>query len=314
MKRITTEEFKNRVVLVHKGKYTYDKTDLEHRDDKGKVIITCPIHGDFLQTPKNHLHGQGCPLCNHRSIKYTVNEIKEKILNKYGDNYDVSLIKEYNCNTQKLPLLCKEHGYFEATWNDLDHNHGCQICGKIKNHNSTRKSSEKFIEESKIIHGDKYDYSLVNYKSAHSHITLICKKCGKIFKITPHEHLRGKGCPRCNESIIENEVRMFLDNNNIRYIERCRNNILPWIGRQHLDFYLPDYKIAIECQGEQHFEPIGYFGGEAGFIKRQELDIKKKELCENNGTLLLYYSKNKSKKMLGNKIYHSFNELMNAIK
>ena len=314
MRKKTTDEFIVEAVKKHNGKYSYNKTNLDDKNSMGKVTITCPIHGDFLQTPKNHLHGQGCPKCSHRSIRYSVEEIKNKIIERYGNNYDVSLIKEYKCNIQKLPLICTEHGYFEATWNDLDNGHGCQECGKIRNHNSTRKSNEQFIKEARRIHGNKYNYALVKYKSAHSHIMLICNKCGKIFKITPHEHLKGNGCPRCNESILENEVRLILDNKDIKYIEKCKNNILPWIGRQHLDFYLPEYKIAIECQGEQHFKPIDYFGGDIAFTKRQELDIRKKKLCEENGTLLLYYSKNKVEEMLGNKIYHSTNELISVIK
>lgn len=102
MKKITTEEFKDRAFLVHKDKFIYNKTDLDERDDKGRVIITCPIHGDFKQTPKNHLHGQGCPKCSHKSSKYTVEEIKEKILSKYDEKYDNFLGKKTIKNSKDL--------------------------------------------------------------------------------------------------------------------------------------------------------------------------------------------------------------------
>ena len=313
MKKITTEEFKNRVVSVHKGQYIYDKTDLEHRDENGKVIITCPIHGDFKQTPKNHLNGQGCPLCRHRSVKYTVDEIKRKILNKYEGEYDVSLIEEYKCNTQKLPLICKKHGYFEATWNDLSNNHGCQVCGKIRNHEVLRKGNEKFINQAKKIHGDKYDYSLLNYINAHKNVQIRCKKCGLTFQMSPHDHLKGKGCPRCNESHLENEVRQYLDLHEIKYIDRCNKRNFTWLDRQHLDFYLPEYNVAIECQGEQHFKSVTFFGGEDGYNRRNQLDKNKKALCEKHNIKVLYYTHENYDSFLGEQLIKTTDKLLGKI-
>lgn len=57
-----------------------------------------------------------------------------------------------------------------------------------------------------------------------------------------------------------------------------------------LDFYLPDYRIAIECQGEQHFRPVDYFGGKERWQSLQVRDRKKKELCDKMGIQILYYS------------------------
>jgi hypothetical protein len=61
-----------------------------------------------------------------------------------------------------------------------------------------------------------------------------------------------------------------------------------WLGRQHLDIFIPELKIAVEYQGRQHTEPIEFFGGLEAFIKNQERDIRKKKLCEENGVILLY--------------------------
>lgn len=68
-----------------------------------------------------------------------------------------------------------------------------------------------------------------------------------------------------------------------------------WLGRQSLDFYLPKYNIAIECQGEQYFKPVDFGGkGIKWAIEQFQYNVKKDEIkkqkCENNGVKLLYYS------------------------
>lgn len=81
-----------------------------------------------------------------------------------------------------------------------------------------------------------------------------------------------------------------LDKNNIEYIVGKK---FPWLGLQHLDFYLPKYNIAIECQGEQHYKPIDYFDGNNGLIAQKERDSRKLKKCKDNNVELLYYSKSK---------------------
>lgn len=89
----------------------------------------------------------------------------------------------------------------------------------------------------------------------------------------------------------------MLNDNNIKY-ERFKH--FDWLGRQSLDFYLPDYNIGIECQGEQHFKPIKYFGGEDKFNKIVERDKRKLELCQNNNVKLLFINYNNKEKDLEN--------------
>ena len=64
--KMTNEGFREKAEKVHGGKYLYGKTDVDNRGDDGKVVITCPVHGDFRQTPKNHLSGHGCHECAKR--------------------------------------------------------------------------------------------------------------------------------------------------------------------------------------------------------------------------------------------------------
>ena len=86
---------------------------------------------------------------------------------------------------------------------------------------------------------------------------------------------------------------------NIKYEKQKR---FKWLGKQSLDFYLPEYNIAVECQGIQHFKPVEYFGGDEEFLKQIKRDNLKKVKCIKNNINILYYSdKNYNKEIINNK-------------
>ena len=151
-------------------------------------------------------------------------------------------------------------------------------------------TTEQFIEKAKKVHGDKYDYSKTNYVNSYTKICIVCPKHGEFFQ-TPNCHLDRKGCPLCNESHLERDIRFLLDKNGIRYQYRKRD--FKWLEGLELDFYLPEYNVAIECQGEQHFMPKSFGGNKSdNFNKQIKLDDLKALRCKNNGIKLIYYSYN----------------------
>ena len=161
-----------------------------------------------------------------------------------------------------------------------------------------RNSLEEFINKAKKVHGDKYDYSKVEYKNCDTLVKIICPIHGE-FEQIPFNHLHGSSCPYCKNWKLEEEITKFLEENNIFFV---RQKKFKWLGRQSLDVYIPCSNIAIECQGIQHFKPINYFGGIKGFENIIRLDKLKKELCDKNGIQLLYYSdKNIDKNVITNK-------------
>ena len=171
-------------------------------------------------------------------------------------------------------------------------------------------STEEFIKRAREIHGEKYDYSKVEYKGCYEKVCIICPKHGEFWQ-TPRSHLSGHGCPNCQNSILENNVSKVLTKNNVEYEEKKG---FKWLGKQHLDFYLPKYKLAIECQGEQHFISKEHFGGEIGLETRKKLDKKKYDLCCENGIKIIYYTDNlKRKKMFDENIIHNNNDLIKII-
>jgi very-short-patch-repair endonuclease len=224
----------------------------------------------------NHLNGQGCPDCGGTK-KLTKEQFIEKANKIHGNKYDYSKV-EYINNKTRVCIICPKHGEFLMRPNDHLSGHGCPDCGGTK-----KDSTESIINKFKKIHGDKYDYSKVNYFNAHTNVLIVCPIHGE-FPQSPHDHLKGCGCPKCNQSKLEKEIEQLLIENKIEYLSQKHYE---WLKRQTLDFYLPQYNIAIECQGRQHFTDNNFF---ELFEVIKERDERKRKLCEEHGIKLLYYS------------------------
>jgi len=189
MKKLTNEIFIEKAKKIHNNKYDYSLVDYKNNDIKIKII--CPNHGVFEQKPKKHLRGQGCFECNGNKKK-TNEEFIDEANKIHINKYNYSLI-EYNNNKTKIKIICSEHGIFEqAPINHLNGN-GCPKCvGKNKTNND-------FIKKVKKFHGDKYDYSLVDYKNAKTKVKIICPIHG-VFEQRPYSHMYN-GCPKCANNI-----------------------------------------------------------------------------------------------------------------
>jgi hypothetical protein len=320
-KKLTTKEFIEKAKKIHGNKYDYSK--VEYLDSRTKVCITCTKHGEFWQTPNSHLQGQGCPVCGKingaKNKTYTTEEFIERARKIYGNKYDYSKVK-YERNDKKVSIICPIHGEFEQMPSQHLNGRGCLKCGIEKNSSLKRLTTEEFIERAKKIHGNKYDYSKVNYTNIFEKVKIIChikKRNGEEhgeFLQEPHNHLKGNGCPICRNSSLERNVDDFLQSKQIKFIRHADHKIFNWLGKQHLDFYLPEYNIAIECQGEQHFKPYRFEKDDKNFEKRNKLDKLKKILCEKNGIKIIYFSNlNKQNVFLEEKIIKNNNDLINKI-
>lgn len=285
-----TEEFIKKARVKHGDKYDYSK--VEYVNNKTKVCIICPIHGEFLQTPNNHLTGYGCSKCGrelaHSKTSLTTEEAIKKFIKIHGDYYDYSKVQYVNKRTP-ITIICPKHGEFQQTPDShINQKAGCPICAKIKSKHKQLKTNEQFIQDAKRVHGDIYDYSQVNYQGAYIPIVIICKKHGKFYQ-TPHSHLSSKaGCPYCS---LKSQTKLFNklqnDFSNEEILFEVGNKTIPWLKEQRFDIYFPKYNIAIEYNGKQHYTPIKYFGGEIEFNKTINRDNIKKEKCTlNNCTLL----------------------------
>ena len=285
-KKKTKEEFIKAAKEKHGDKYDYSKVN--YVGALTKVCIICTKHGEFEQRPADHIKGKGCPTCGGKMSRKNRSSSKEDFIIKarkvHGEKYDYSKV-EYVNNKTKLCIICPEHGEFLQTPSSHLQGKGCQKCG-VENRSKKRTlKKEEFIKNGCEKHGDKYDYSKVKYVNARTKVCIICLEHGEFWQI-PTEHIQGKGCQKCNLSHLERSVINYLDEVGITYDYQKR---FDWLGRQSLDFYLPDYNIGVECQGIQHFESVEYFGGNKGFKKTLERDKRKKALCEKHDVKLLYF-------------------------
>lgn len=306
-KKMTTEAFIEKAKQIHGDKYDYSK--VEYVNSHTKVCIICPFHGEFWVSPANHLRERGCPKCRSRKNvvnsyeiskpmlirKHTKETFFEKAKKIHGDKYDYSKVN-YKDNKTKVCIICPIHGEF---WQRPDHHlhgQGCKKCGDLRRSENKKIYQEDWIKAADELHNHKYDYSKINYVNANTKVCIICPEHGEFWQ-KPASHMQGNGCPICNESVLEREIITFLKNENIKYEYRCH---LEWLGNLELDFYLPDYNVAIECQGLQHFEPIEHFGGIERFVKQIENDKLKMEKCCEQKIKLLYFSNLKKENIITN--------------
>ena len=190
--RLTNEQFIERCVSRHGDKYNYEK--VEYTNALTKVCIICPKHGEFWQTPSNHLNGSGCPDCKRETLsrlkRKPIEQFIEEARSIHGDKYDYSKVV-YRDGGTKICVVCRIHGDFMIRPNDHLKGAGCPKCGGVY-----QPTTEEFIEKAKSVHGDKYDYSKVKYVNNRSKVGIVCPEHGLFFQ-TPHNHLAGQGCPLC---------------------------------------------------------------------------------------------------------------------
>lgn len=283
---LSKDEFVKKAKLVHGDRYNYD--NVNYTNNKVKVCIVCPEHGEFRQTPSDHLKGRGCPICWRK--KKTTETYIEQVKKIHGDKYIYDKI-EYAGSHKKICVICPKHGEFFIRADAFLSGQGCPGCKSETVKEKQKKSTEQFIDDARKIHGDKYDYSKVEYVNARTKVCIICPEHGEFLQ-TPNLHLCGRGCSFCEESSLEREIRVLLEENNIGFIkEKEFDGLIGDKRNLKFDFYVPSRKTAIECQGEQHFKSVDFFGGDEAYEKRKMNDKRKKDYCKDNGITLLYYGK-----------------------
>lgn len=206
----------------HGDKFNYDKT--EPKGACSKVIVNCPVHGDYEVTANGHLL-YDCYECSPRKKK-GLKTFLERAREKHGGKYDYSLV-DYKRTDEKVKIICEKHGIFEQK--PSSHlEYGCAKCGHDKKLNST----ETFIDKAVKLHGNRYDYSLVNYTGVRDYVKIICKFHGE-FEQEARVHLMGCHCQKCANEMISDSKKHTLSS----FIERSKQH-----HGERYDYSLVEYK------------------------------------------------------------------------
>lgn len=212
-KKVTTQDFVRRAREVHGDKYDYSMS--VYVSATKNLTIICPTHGEFQQRPANHNLGRGCRECAGNK-PLTFEKFVERAQAKHANRYDYSQVK-FDGVENKVTIICTEHGPFEQRM--LTHLKGfnCPKCGRKNAANKLSHSLERFIQDARAVHGEKYDYSEVEYVNALSNVKIICPEHGA-FVQKPANHVRGVACSKCSDMVAADKRRLTTK----EFIERAR--------------------------------------------------------------------------------------------
>lgn len=229
----------------------------------------------------------GCPSCSN-NIRKDTEMFKKEVFKWVGDEYTV--LGEYQNNSTPVTMRHNKCGKeYSVRPNDFQQGYRCPFCS----HGHTLKTHDEFVKEVYSLVGDKYSV-ISEYKGTGEYIMMRHNEnnCDYEYQVFPRNFLSNKTrCPVCKsvmsgDSKGSRKIKEYLEKNNIKFIKEKTFDDCKDIRKLKFDFYLPDYKILIEFDGNQHFKETKFLKGQ-NFINARKRDKIKNNWClENNYTLL----------------------------
>lgn len=271
-----------------------------------RMLFACVKCGkSWKRFPENELSsiGNGCPYCSkeiigkHKKIAGIRKRKKlSKSFNKKVMKYSHGTIKplwRYRSSKRPMKYKCMICGYIWISKRSKWDNVHCMACAIHKRNISNSVHYDEFAKELNKKWNGKIKCLKNTFKlGRRSRIEFECQYGHKWWSTQEYmvKNPKCTGCPYCNKrnkstlSNMEEATKIYLKSNNIKYICGYKAK---WLGNLHLDFYLPNIRVAIEDDGIQHFEPVEFFGGKKRYPSRHQNDLNKDKLCFNNGVLLI---------------------------
>lgn len=260
-----------------------------YKNARTHMVHKCSKCGhEWSVTPNNLLKGNNCPKCSKRHRRTHEEYVEE--LSKINPFNEV-IAKFINIDTPILHHCLIHNKYWKQSPYNALMGYGCSECGSEKIKNKLKKTHEEYVNQVKE---KNPDIQVVGtYVNSNTAIIHKCLLDGHEWSVLPSTILNGGGCPQCNESKGERQIRQWLEIYNIKYIYQHKYDDCKDILSLPFDFYLPDYNALIEYDGEHHFRPVNWSGSMTDKEISQEFetvklhDSIKNNYCENNGIFLL---------------------------
>ncbi len=254
-----------------------------------KIKCRCNVcNYEFEARPNDLLNGHGCPQCKRIKLSEMYKHSHEDFLKKISDKIiNVNIISTYKGSHKNVHCLCNIcNKEFDILANNLL-KHGCPICGVKRRVIMRTKSHEDFLVE--MNKQNKKIKIIGKYINAKEPIECMCEICNNKWFATPDSLLNGTGCPNCKIYKGEKQILDYLESHEVIFERQKTYNDLIGIGGKKLsyDFYLPTKRLFIEYNGEQHYIPIDFFGGQDKFNIQQEHDKRKEEYAHKMDIKLL---------------------------
>ena len=278
-KRKTNEEFQQEVRNLVGNEYTFLDNYVNKRTKLRVTHNKCGNTYDVL--PSNFLRGNRCPYCYRASKQKTNSQFKQEIKNLVGDDY--TFLDPYQGNYTKLRVKHNKCGnIYKVKPNSFLQGRRCPKC-----FGNDKKADNLFKKEVSNLVGDDYTF-LDSYVNNHTKIRVKHNECGHVYYVAPTEFIsHNTRCPYCNIPKGEDLINKILISLDIKHEYQKTFNDLRDTQLLSYDFYIPDQNILIEYQGQQHYEPVDYFGGKDKFKIQQKHDKLKSDYAKNHGYTLI---------------------------
>ena len=295
---MTADEFFQRMHQL------YDATELdfmtsEFHGIKKNVTAYCRKHGAITHPVSYWLEGKGCEYCNG---KFYPPDFLQRARKAQGQEYAYRGVNKIVSTASRVMVHCgnPNHKWHRMiVWLVLQGSKCRECAGR---HQPLEQRCQEWIAKCIEKYGEgRYDYSRAHedYVNNDSLVWIRCCIHNHWFKTTPDNNLRtvNGSCPKCSIEFRESEgeatIRRWLlkhDITNFKQDEVTMPNENPRCKRQYLrpDFWLPDYNLFIEYNGEQHYEDVDYFFDDDFTFEDQQIrDQTLRDYCRKNNIQLL---------------------------
>lgn len=287
-----TDSFIQRATLTH-GE-VLDYSSVRYVDATTPVILICRTHGEFEQSPSEHIAAKNpCAQCAGRVL--TTPQLVERARAYWGSRFDYSKTTYVN-ESSKVKIICREHGEFEQVMrHHIQGRLGCSACRGVVT------DTDSFIA-AVAAHGFPLTFEDVEYTNNQGEVILTCSLHGPYKTVADYAvqgYVTCNGCKSAHSSAKEREVAEFIR-------EVCpnievRTNVYGVLPTQELDIYIPELHLAVEFNGlyyhSSRFKPINYHYQK--YLQCKERGIRLLQVWEDDWDSRKYQVREHLKQVLG---------------